>query len=168
MMGESGPSPPPSPTAAPIAVSQDLAPLPKLKEAGKTCIDFDGQLLKGPLRYHEDVRAGCGGQTWPAGVVLGKHVLRYHRDELRDARMLVYAPPCCVLQVVSSATPSPSPPNRNAAPACLASGPVSGPGRPQERCKKQRSRSGLCTRTAVTDQHRRPIPWLMFPVYAPC
>ncbi|QUC23209.1 uncharacterized protein UV8b_07450 [Ustilaginoidea virens] len=77
----------PSPTLDPVAVSEDLTPLPSLKQAGNTRIDFDGQLAE-PLEYHEDVRTGCGGQTWPAGLVLGKHMLRYHKDEMRNARIL--------------------------------------------------------------------------------
>lgn len=63
-----------------------LAPPRELKAKGVTPITFDGQLTR-TLRYHEDVRNGCGGQTWPAGMVLGKHLLRYHREELKDARM---------------------------------------------------------------------------------
>ena len=80
------PSPSPSPPLGPIAVSQDLTPLPELKAAGNTCITFDGQLSR-PLRLREDVRTGCGGQTWPAGMVLGKHMLRYHCKEMQNARM---------------------------------------------------------------------------------
>ncbi|EFZ01835.1 methyltransferase [Metarhizium robertsii] len=77
----------PSPLLDPVAVSEDLTPLPTLKQAGDARIDFDGQLPE-PLAYHEDVRTGCGGQTWPAGLVLGKHMLRYHRQEMRTARIL--------------------------------------------------------------------------------
>lgn len=76
----------PSPPLDPVAVSEELTPLPALKEAGVAGVDFDG-LLDPPLRYHEDVRAGCGGQTWPAGLVLGKHLLRYRRHELRQSSM---------------------------------------------------------------------------------
>ncbi|UNI20823.1 Protein-lysine N-methyltransferase efm6 [Purpureocillium takamizusanense] len=76
-----------SPELDPVAVSEDLTPLPSLKLAGNSDIDFDGQLER-PLRVREDVRSGCGGQTWPAGLVLGKHMLRYHRGELEDARIL--------------------------------------------------------------------------------
>lgn len=86
MPGSITPSPSPSPPLDPVAVSEDLTPLPTLKAKGSTDITFDGQLSR-PLRYHEDVRSGCGGQTWPAGMVLGKHMLRYHRDELANARM---------------------------------------------------------------------------------
>lgn len=77
-----------SPPVDPFAVSEDLAPLPKLKQAGSVSIDFDGQLDR-KLKYHEDVRAGCGGQTWPAGMVLAKHMLRYRRQEVQDATMCV-------------------------------------------------------------------------------
>lgn len=81
-------SPAPSPPLDPVAISEDLTPLPTLKAAGNTPIDFDGQLGR-PLKYHEDVRTGCGGQTWPAGMVMGKHMLRYRRAELRGARVYV-------------------------------------------------------------------------------
>ncbi|RDA93622.1 hypothetical protein CP533_6189 [Ophiocordyceps camponoti-saundersi (nom. inval.)] len=73
--------------AATMAISEELTPLPMLKQPGVITIDFDGQLDK-PLQLHEDVRAGCGGQTWPAGLVLAKNMLRYHRRELSDARIL--------------------------------------------------------------------------------
>ncbi|KAG6294077.1 hypothetical protein E4U09_002730 [Claviceps aff. purpurea] len=78
---------PSSPPLDPLVVSEDLTPLPDLKSAGNAHIDFDGQLST-PLEYHEDVRTGCGGQTWPAGLVLGKHLLRYHREKMQNARIL--------------------------------------------------------------------------------
>ncbi|KFA74596.1 hypothetical protein S40288_05803 [Stachybotrys chartarum IBT 40288] len=80
-------SPPASPPLDPTAISEDFTPLPVLKAAGDTRLDFDGQLQQ-PLKLREDVRTGCGGQTWPAGMVLGKHLLRYHREKLNDARIL--------------------------------------------------------------------------------
>ncbi|KAK5992351.1 Protein-lysine N-methyltransferase EFM6 [Cladobotryum mycophilum] len=81
-------SPSSSPPLNPVAgVSEDLVSLPNLKAAGDTNIDFDGQLSHS-IKLHEDVRTGCGGQTWPAGMVLGKHMLRYHRAELEHARIL--------------------------------------------------------------------------------
>jgi len=79
-------SPSPSPPLDPLVISEDFTPLPDLKQAGNAHIDFDGQLST-PLEYHEDVRTGCGGQTWPAGLVLGKHLLRYHKEQMRNARM---------------------------------------------------------------------------------
>ena len=76
----------PSPEFSPLAFGEDLAPLPEYKAAGLTALDFSG-LLGEPLKLHEDLAAGCGGQLWPAGMVLAKHMLRYHRDRLQHARM---------------------------------------------------------------------------------
>lgn len=80
-------SPPPSPPLEPVTtISEDLTPIPFLKTKGDTNITFDGQLSR-PLKYHEDAKSGCGGQTWPAGMIMGKQLLRYHREELKTARM---------------------------------------------------------------------------------
>jgi len=89
-MESTSPSPSPSPEFSPLAIGVDLAPLPTYKAATITSIDFSG-LLDPPLRLHEDLSKGCGGQLWPAGMVLGKHVLRYQEDSLRDARMLAFS-----------------------------------------------------------------------------
>lgn len=99
-------SPQLSPVLSPVDFSEDFAPLPLMKAKGVTEVDFDG-FLSQPLRLLEDVKTGCGGQTWPAGMLLAKHMLRYHRDRLGSARMLVYSAlsflpgrilwPCCGL-----------------------------------------------------------------------
>ncbi|OAA68151.1 hypothetical protein SPI_00346 [Niveomyces insectorum RCEF 264] len=66
-----------------------LAPLPEYKAAGETVLDFDGLLRPAPdLRLREDLTEGCGGQTWPAGMVLARHMLRHRRTELTNARIL--------------------------------------------------------------------------------
>jgi protein N-lysine methyltransferase METTL21A len=75
-----------SPEFSPLAVGVDLAPLPEIKSAVTTALDFSG-LLSEPLRLHEDLKTGCGGQLWPAGMVLATHMLRYHKDDLQDERM---------------------------------------------------------------------------------
>ncbi|KAK4122455.1 hypothetical protein N657DRAFT_576241 [Parathielavia appendiculata] len=77
----------PSPEFSPLAFGDDFAPLPEYKAAGTTEVDFSG-LLGEPLKLHEDLKSGCGGQLWPAGMVLAKHMLRYHRDRLQHARIL--------------------------------------------------------------------------------
>lgn len=82
----------PSPEFNPLAFDEDLTPLPQYKAAGDTALDFSG-LLAEPVKLHEDLKSGCGGQLWPAGMVLAKHMLRYHREELKTARMLVSSPP---------------------------------------------------------------------------
>lgn len=75
-----------SPEFSPLDFGEDLAPLPVYKEAGTAKIDVDG-LLEPPLGLREDLTSGCGGQTWPAGLVLAKHMLRYHQDDLGNERM---------------------------------------------------------------------------------
>ncbi|KAI5467160.1 putative methyltransferase-domain-containing protein [Mariannaea sp. PMI_226] len=80
-------SPPSSPEMDPVDISEDISPLPSMKARGTTNVDFDG-FLSQPLQLLEDVRTGCGGQTWPAGMLLAKHMLRYHRDRLKSARIL--------------------------------------------------------------------------------
>ncbi|KAI1501498.1 putative methyltransferase-domain-containing protein [Biscogniauxia marginata] len=79
----------PSPEFSPLAVGEDLefTPLPAYRSAGTTEIDFSG-LLARPLRLYEDLSKGCGGQTWPAGMVLARHMLRYHREDLHGSRIL--------------------------------------------------------------------------------
>lgn len=75
-----------SPELSPLDISQDFAPLPVYKEAGPAEITVDG-LLSPPLELREDLSSGCGGQTWPAGMVLAKHMLRYHAADLAHERM---------------------------------------------------------------------------------
>jgi hypothetical protein len=77
-----------SPEFSPLAIGQDLAPLPTYKPASTTTITFS-HLLSSPLQLHEDLSSGCGGQLWPAGMVLAKQMLRYHGEGLRGARMFV-------------------------------------------------------------------------------
>ncbi|RYP04334.1 hypothetical protein DL764_004527 [Monosporascus ibericus] len=77
----------PSPELSPLAIGEDISPLPTIKSAGTTEVDFSGLLTK-PLRLHEDLAQGCGGQLWPAGMTLARHMLRYHRDDLRKSRIL--------------------------------------------------------------------------------
>jgi len=75
-----------TPELSPLDVGQAYAPLPVYKEAGVTTADVDG-LLSPALKLREDLSSGCGGQTWPAGMVLAKHMLRYHRGDLGSERM---------------------------------------------------------------------------------
>ncbi|KAL9065025.1 MAG: hypothetical protein Q9157_007627 [Trypethelium eluteriae] len=66
-----------------IAISEDLVQSPVHKSAGTSIIDFGGYLSQ-PLKLREDLKNGCGGQLWPAGMVLGKHLLRQQRNNLKD------------------------------------------------------------------------------------
>ncbi|KAI5284355.1 hypothetical protein KEM55_001104 [Ascosphaera atra] len=56
--------------------SDNPVPVPSTTE-----ISFDG-LLANPLQIKQDLRNGCGGQTWPAGMVLSKYMLRMNRHDL--------------------------------------------------------------------------------------
>ncbi|CAJ2503283.1 Uu.00g106770.m01.CDS01 [Anthostomella pinea] len=76
----------PSPELSPCAFGVDFTPLPAYKAAGTTETDLAGLLVK-PLRLHEDLSPGCGGQLWPAGMMLAQHMLRHHREDLRESRM---------------------------------------------------------------------------------
>jgi len=74
----------------PFAISEDLMASRIHKVAGTTTLDFDG-LLHPPLKLHEDLAGGCGGQLWPAGIVLAKYLLRRpQRDTLQGKVMFVW------------------------------------------------------------------------------
>ncbi|KAE9377974.1 hypothetical protein N431DRAFT_500704 [Stipitochalara longipes BDJ] len=77
----------PSPELSPLSIGEDFTPAPTYKTASTTSIDFSG-LLQPPLQLREDLKTGCGGQLWPAGMVLAQQMLRYHRDSLVDSRIL--------------------------------------------------------------------------------
>ncbi|OQO02796.1 hypothetical protein B0A48_11079 [Cryoendolithus antarcticus] len=66
----------------------ELAPLPTYKAASTTFVDFDG-LLDPPLLLHEDLAQGCGGQLWPAGMMLAGYLLRQKGNEIRAAESIV-------------------------------------------------------------------------------
>lgn len=59
--------------------SLEIVPEREIKAAATTKIDFDG-LPPRPLILHEDLKNGCGGQLWPAGMNLAKYMLKYHND----------------------------------------------------------------------------------------
>lgn len=70
-----------------FSLSQDLVPPAPIKSAGISEVDFD-QLLSTPLKLHEDLKNGCGGQLWPAGMVLSKYMLRKHKSDLAGKSIL--------------------------------------------------------------------------------
>ena len=71
-----------------FGISEDLVQSPVHKAAGVSSVDFDG-LLSPPLRLQEDLSEGCGGQLWPAGMVLSKYMLRKHKDGIQNSSMFV-------------------------------------------------------------------------------
>lgn len=66
----------PSPENDVFALS--IIPDRENRSAATTSTDFDGLLSK-PLLLQEDLKNGCGGQLWPAGMTLAKYMLKYHR-----------------------------------------------------------------------------------------
>jgi hypothetical protein len=69
-----------------FGVSEDLVAPAVIKSAGISEVDFDG-LLSTPLKLLEDLKNGCGGQLWPAGMVLSRYMLRQHRGDLVEKEM---------------------------------------------------------------------------------
>lgn len=69
-----------------IAISEDFVQSPQYKPPETSQVDFDG-LLKQPLKLHEDLAKGCGGQLWPAGMVLAKYMLRRESSSLAGKSM---------------------------------------------------------------------------------
>ena len=57
------------------------------KPAATTSLTFDS-LLPTPLLLHEDLQEGCGGQLWPAGMVLSKYMLTYQKGSLRGKSII--------------------------------------------------------------------------------
>lgn len=67
---------------------EDLVPNVARLEARITETDFDG-LLSRPLRLHEDLTLGCGGQIWQAGNQLAKYVIRTNTNETLRGKKIV-------------------------------------------------------------------------------
>lgn len=71
----------------PFDISEELVQPRQRKAAGTQDFDLDG-LLQPPLKLHEDVRNGNGGQVWPAGMTLATYLLRVKRDDIVGKSML--------------------------------------------------------------------------------
>ena len=70
-------------------IDEELVPVRELKQAGVMEVDFDGLLSGAPLRLEEDLKKGCGGMLWPAGMVMAKYLIRQDKDLFKDKMMLV-------------------------------------------------------------------------------
>lgn len=79
----------PSPEDDVLAISTSLIPERAVKPAATTTITFDNLLPPTrPLVLHEDLQEGCGGQLWPAGMVLSKYMLQYHKTSLKGRTVI--------------------------------------------------------------------------------
>ncbi|KIV88257.1 hypothetical protein PV10_07955 [Exophiala mesophila] len=71
-----------------LSMFTEIVPVRDNKQAATTSITF-GHLLPPttPLVLHEDLQQGCGGQLWPAGMVLSKYILQNHSTCLRGKKI---------------------------------------------------------------------------------
>lgn len=77
----------------PTTLSTAFLPPRDQKAAGTTSLSFNN-LLSPPLILKEDLKEGCGGQTWPAGMVLAEWILSDSKkcgrlEECREAECIV-------------------------------------------------------------------------------
>ena len=70
-----------------LTISEDLIPSREIQESQIVSLDFNG-LLNPPLQLQTDV-SECGGQLWPAGMVLAEYLLRNKMEGLRGKTMFV-------------------------------------------------------------------------------
>lgn len=79
----------PSPENDVLAISTALIPERTAKPAATSTITFNDLLPPTrPLVLHEDLQEGCGGQLWPAGMVLSKYMLQYHKSSLKGKKII--------------------------------------------------------------------------------
>lgn len=74
-----------------LLIGESLIPVRERKHAGTTIVTIDG-LLKEPLQLKEDLKEGCGGQVWPAGLLLSRYMLEEHATDLVGKTMFVHPP----------------------------------------------------------------------------
>lgn len=72
-----------------LLIGESLIPVRERKLPGTTVVTLDG-LLTEPLLLKEDLKQGCGGQLWPAGLLLSKYMLEEHATDLVGKTMFVH------------------------------------------------------------------------------
>ena len=77
----------PSPENDVFNIADNIVPERQQKQAGTSSISF-GDLLEKPLTIYEDLKNGCGGQLWPAGMVLSRYMLSYHKSDCSDKHII--------------------------------------------------------------------------------
>ena len=73
--------------AASLIISEELIPQPDSKPSNIVSLSFSN-LLHPALRLQTNQKE-CGGQLWPAGIVLAEYLLQEKRKELRSKTMFV-------------------------------------------------------------------------------
>ena len=79
-----------------LAISEDLIPQPAAKASTTVSMSFS-DVLSPPLCLQTN-QTKCGGQLWPAGMVLAEYLLRTRKDELRGKTMFVRPGRCCCVE----------------------------------------------------------------------
>jgi hypothetical protein len=72
-----------------LDLPESLVPIRERKHAGTTIVTLDGLLEQQPLKLEEDLKEGCGGQLWPAGILLARYMLQKHSSDLLGKTMSV-------------------------------------------------------------------------------
>ena len=80
-------SPPFEEDPAQFLISEDLVPSIIQKQSQTVALTFDG-LLDPPLILHTNEKE-CGGQLWPAGMVLAKYMIESKLNALKGRTMFV-------------------------------------------------------------------------------
>ena len=71
-----------------FTIPEELVPSRNDEFQPTISLDFDGS-LELPLILKQDLKEGCGGKTWPAGMVLAEYFLRCKLDTLHSKTMFV-------------------------------------------------------------------------------
>ena len=71
-----------------VHITEDLVPSRSEQLDRNISLDFSG-LLNPPLTLKQDLTEGCGGKTWPAGMVLSRYLLRCKLEQLKAKTMFV-------------------------------------------------------------------------------
>lgn len=68
-----------------LTVSEDLAPYSAQAESAIASLSFNACL--DPPLYLQTDETECGGQLWPAGMVLAEYLIRQKLDDLKGKTM---------------------------------------------------------------------------------
>lgn len=69
-------------------IAEDLVPSRSDQPLETISLDFS-RLLDPPLALKQDMTEGCGGKTWPAGIVLTKYILQCRLEQSKGKTMFV-------------------------------------------------------------------------------
>jgi len=72
-----------------LNISEDLVKVRQQKNAETSVITELYDLLPENinLKLHQDLKTGCGGQLWPAGMVLSRYLLRTKPEAIKTGSM---------------------------------------------------------------------------------